>query len=194
MAWNKIVPKPIEDRFLPKLILGVAGGHWLWTGSHSTAGYARLAGVGAGAKPLYAHRVAYELFIGPIPDAMQIDHLCRVRGCVNPHHLEPVTSAENGRRGLRGVLTTHCPRGHEYNAENTYRYGNSRQCKTCKKGSVQAKARVVAEARGPRLPKTYCPSGHPYSEGNTLRLKDGSRRCRICNSAHAKKWRDGRKP
>ncbi len=61
-----------------------------------------------------AHRVSYEFFVGPIPDGMQLDHLCRNRICVNPDHLEPVTNYENNRRGQGNMAKTHCPRGHAY--------------------------------------------------------------------------------
>lgn len=74
------------------------GGCWLWTGPTDRDGYARQVGwYGALARP---HRLIYEVLVGPIPDGLQIDHLCRVKRCVNPEHLEPVTTQENTRRGL----------------------------------------------------------------------------------------------
>lgn len=80
------------------------------------------------------HRIAYELLVGPIPDGLQLDHLCRVRNCVNPDHLEPVTGQENMRRGYFGTKT-HCPNGHAYDEANTYIFSNTRgrhrQCRTC---------------------------------------------------------------
>lgn len=71
-------------------------GCWLWTGTISASGYGRLKRQG---RDIFAHRFAYELLVGPIPEGLVIDHLCRTRSCVNPDHLEPVTHAENLRRG-----------------------------------------------------------------------------------------------
>ena len=69
--------------------------------------------------------------VGPIPEGLVIDHLCRVRDCVNPAHLDVVTTGENTRRGLRGVLTTHCPKGHAYDELNTFIHHGSRDCRAC---------------------------------------------------------------
>ncbi len=82
-----------------------------------------------------SHRVVYEALVGPIPEGLVLDHLCRVLNCVNPNHLEPVTHQENVRRGVGPTAVnsqkTHCPQNHEYTKENTY-YGNgSRYCKIC---------------------------------------------------------------
>jgi hypothetical protein len=104
---------------------------WLWTGSRTGAGYGNLAIQG---KPFYAHRLAYELTRGPIPDGLVIDHLCRVRHCVNPAHLDLVTGRENTRRGLRhyGVRTV-CKAGHDItDPANVYvQPDGRRRCRVC---------------------------------------------------------------
>lgn len=83
--------RPLRDRFCVKVRQG-DNGCWEWAGAHAANGYAQI---GHHRRVLYAHRVAYELFVGPIPPGLHIDHLCRNRGCVRPTHLEPVTQAEN---------------------------------------------------------------------------------------------------
>lgn len=105
---------------------------WLWQASLLHNGYAQFNTRG----PSHlAHRWSYEHFIGLIPQGFVLDHLCRVRHCVNPHHLEAVTQRENLLRGDgfigRQARQTHCVHGHEYTPENTIRDGNKRRCHTC---------------------------------------------------------------
>lgn len=82
-----------------------------------------------------AHRVAYELLVGPVPDGLQLDHLCRNKICVNPSHLEPVTSKVNVLRGTGltaiNARKTHCSRGHFYDSGNTYVHQDKRYCREC---------------------------------------------------------------
>ena len=107
---------------------------WLWTSTIDTIGYGRFNLRGGYS---YAHRWAYEFCVGKIPSHLQIDHLCRIRHCVNPGHLEAVTVGQNVLRGV-GITAaqarqTHCKRGHEFNEENTYvKPQGGRVCRTCK--------------------------------------------------------------
>ena len=105
---------------------------WIWTAALDQDGYGKCRRDGV----KRAHRVAYEELVGPIPAGLHLDHLCRVRECVNPEHLQPVTNLLNLMRGQTfaaiNAAKTHCPKGHEYTPENTQRKANgSRICRTC---------------------------------------------------------------
>jgi hypothetical protein len=102
---------------------------WIWTASVDNGGYGKF---GVSGRVLGAHRVAYELLVGPVPEGLELDHLCRERACINPTHLEPVTRAENHRRGY-WVQRTHCVNGHPFDEANTYiRADNGwRVCRSC---------------------------------------------------------------
>lgn len=110
---------------------------WLFAGYKNSLGYGQIfTYVGRESSYQYAHRVSYENLVGDIPEGLVIDHLCRVRHCINPDHLEAVTARVNTLRG-EGVLVntrkTHCPRGHEYTQENVQKFGsnNGRRCRQC---------------------------------------------------------------
>lgn len=127
--------KPFVDRFWAKVDRGADDACWLWTGCITSRGYGQIRNETD--RRVVAHRVAYELLVGPIPEGLTLDHLCRTRACVNPAHLDPVTMRENILRGEAPAASharqTHCKRGHEFTEANTYRRRDhhGRQCRAC---------------------------------------------------------------
>lgn len=119
----------LSERYIPE----PNSGCFLWLGSTDEKGYALInikSPKGSWATTR-AHRLAYEATQGLIPAGLVLDHKCRVRCCVNPAHLEPVTNAENIRRGLAGINSStkdHCPKGHPYSGTNAR---GQRICSTC---------------------------------------------------------------
>lgn len=110
---------------------------WEWTGARIPEGYGQLF---CGGRVVGAHRIAYEMFAGSISAGLELDHLCRNPGCVNPDHLEPVTHAENLRRSdsCSGINSrkTHCVNGHLLSGPNLYvRPDGRRECRTCARAS-----------------------------------------------------------
>lgn len=134
------VLRPALDRFAEKIALtdtgciewiaGTAGeGYgYFYAGRTTTDETGRV----------YAHRWSYEYHVGAIPSGLQIDHLCRNKACVNPDHLEAVSSEENLRRSDGNAKKTHCPAGHPYAGDNVYSPPvGGRQCRACKKRSLR---------------------------------------------------------
>lgn len=125
------------DRFM-RYVEKAPGGCWLWTGHTDANGYGRFKAPDG--RSVGAYRWAYETLVGGVPDGLHLDHLCRVRRCVNPAHLEPVTCRVNMMRGetfqAANARKTHCPQGHEYTPENTMWITNKpgykgRRCRIC---------------------------------------------------------------
>lgn len=130
-----VVPKPTPiERFHSKIEVDPESGCWLWTAGINKWGYSKFKVDG---RTRAGHRWSYEEFVGPIPEGLQIDHLCRVRRCVNPEHLEAVTCRENILRGetfqAENAAKTHCPKGHPYEDGNILWYKGTRSCRICKR-------------------------------------------------------------
>ena len=132
---------------------------WPWTANRKPSGYGQFRLCG---RTHRSHRVGYEIQVGPIPDGLVIDHLCRNRACQNAKHLEPVTIGENIRRGDTGKGSnpqagkTHCPQGHPYSGDNliirTGKY-RGRRCRAC---SIEQHAyRAIIAARLRREAREY---------------------------------------
>jgi hypothetical protein len=123
--------RPIRDRIHSRSVID-DNGCWRWMGALDTHGYGQLR---VDYVLVGAHRASYEAFVGPIPAGLVIDHLCRVRDCVNPGHMEPVTNLVNILRGegfsARNARKTHCKRNHPLSADNVYPNHPGRACITC---------------------------------------------------------------
>lgn len=108
----------VKKRLLEKVSIDNFTGCWNWTGSIHRIGYGVMRYGPRDLGNRSAHIISYQLFVGEPPSGKDLDHLCRNRKCVNPHHLEPVSHMENMNRGGNSIKT-HCKRGHEYNDSNT---------------------------------------------------------------------------
>lgn len=132
--------RPFREKLLDGFIVADRGHDsscWIWSGSIGHKGYGFLSVKG---RTTLVHRLMYAEKIGPIPDGLHIDHLCRVRACVNPAHLEAVTVSENNRRAAVGrimPLRSHCKRGHPLKGEK-----GKRHCKACGKQREDKRVRV----------------------------------------------------
>ncbi len=135
--WSKCIPEPNS-------------GCWLWIANANQNGYGRVSmskgtkGRGGKTTMLCAHRLAYEVFVGKVPAGMELDHKCRNRSCCNPAHVEPVTHAENVKRGVSphaaNARKTHCAKGHEFTLDNIIRVStrpSARHCRKCQQERVR---------------------------------------------------------
>ena len=149
-----------------------------------------------------AHRYSYLTFRGPIPLTLTVDHLCHVRCCVNPDHLDVCTRAENARRGNQNINKTHCIHGHALSGKNLYFHKPSgqRKCMACirdwkrRKRAEQPKKKSGRPKDGRKYgmavenaAKTHCIRGHPFTPENTYRQWAGGRGCRICRHDYDQK-------
>ena len=161
MALFAVADDPVAARHFRRVLV-TEDGCWQWTGAVMKGGYGNLV-IG----PMWwrAHRWFYTILVGPIPDGLEVDHLCFNGLCVNPLHLEAVTAQENSVRAAQRI--THCPSGHAYTPENTRwetprngrRPGRSRHCRTCHRQRESLRywarrerfARTNLERKQPRL-------------------------------------------
>jgi len=203
---------PVAERLAKHSIPEPNTGCVLWTASLTKYGYGQI-GIGRDMKR--AHRVAYELAKGPIPQGLEIDHLCRVRSCINPDHLEAVTKRENILRGYGThaihARATHCPKGHPLIEGNLYRAPGLKrgrgQCLTCQRKPPelcetpeQRKARNStmsnrrwAKWRDARRGMTHCKNGHELTEANIYVGPTGTQWCRQCRRDYMRAFKARRR-
>jgi len=178
--WSKAdIPKEIK--------LGISKKCWIWKDKSNAHGYGVFRVHG---KQIPAARVAVILAGLKLKPKEVPDHLCRVRNCVNPFHLEVVTPKINALRGIgptaQNAKKTHCPRGHAFATDGFVNSKGSRECRTCLRFRRGWKGNSDAALR------THCPRGHKYTPSNTY-LYRGSRGCRTCiRLRHF--WKEGREP
>lgn len=146
---------PVVDRILGRVTV-TPFGCWEFTGA-TTNGYGVVGLGGRSAGTAQCHRVMYRELVGPVPEGLDLDHLCRNHLCCNPEHLEPVTRRENVRRGRRrpgyALAETHCKRGHEFVPENTKTNSSTggRICRACNRatGYLGQRRRLQGESYSP---------------------------------------------
>lgn len=142
---TKIVVRDTGQTFVP-------GPCWVWTGALNSRGYGC---VGVQGKSQLTHRVTHELLIGPIPEDLQIDHVCRYKPCCNPEHIEPVTPTENMQR-RPDINKDYCVNGHELTTDNLVikarpdglKIRNCRICKVQAQRDFRAKAKLTGLSEG----------------------------------------------
>lgn len=138
MRFSDPILDELPDRVRSKIQVDEAG-CWVWTASMYNGGYGRIR---FEKKDYVAHRLVYELLVSQIPAGLQLDHLCRVRTCVNPAHLEPVTCRENLMRGethaAANAAKTHCVHGHALEGDNLVMRRGYRTCRRCARDATDA--------------------------------------------------------
>ncbi len=136
----------LPDRIFDKIHFEPNTGCWLWMAAKTSSGYGNT---WVNGRNRLAHRYVYEFLVGPIPNGLVLDHLCRVRACCNPQHLHTVTQRTNALENSVGVtarnaVATHCAHGHPFDERNTYHHHGRRCCRRCNMESVYAYKRKMA--------------------------------------------------
>lgn len=201
----ELLDERLPPRFWEKVRLIPITGCWRWIASLTSGGYGQIAFNG---RHYVAHRLAYEAAHGLIDDGVVLDHLCCLRECVNPAHLEPVTQATNAQRGLAGRRTnvekTHCPKGHPYSGDNLIVESRpaagggvrtNRRCRECARllalDRDYRRRRAAGMREGRRGPppgvKTHCVHGHVLDAANTV-MYGGRRSCRECRRLRCRRY------
>lgn len=187
---DEVIEKVLGPRQRSKAVIS-PNGCILGPANHNL-GYCRTLVKG---KWVGAHRVAYELFVGPIPDGMELDHVCRVRNCINPAHLEAVTHEENINRKPKDRSTYQrrghmkdrgeCIEGHNLDVVGVNTQGYCRECARISRRAADARraGKTVPYKQDPN----YCKRGHEYTPENTYWPPNGrGRQCRKCRYIHVK--------
>lgn len=163
MKHQQELPQYIQD----KITFSPEPGCWAWRGRIEKVGYGRVKYCG---RPRSTHKLIYELLVGPVPDGLQLDHLCRNRNCCNPQHLEPVTARENTIRGVGpsaiNYKKTHCSQGHSLEGENLV-------VKTKKSGTPERVCRICRNETARRGRRNFSPEQiFRVKEREKLRVRD----------------------
>ncbi len=182
----------LVERFNSKIDKQGPNGCWLWMASLNGYGYGQFyVPTGGRYKHLSAHRVVYELSVGPIPKGRHVHHTCHNRPCVNPGHLTIIEPNIHGQMHSAEANTadrkprTHCQNGHEFTEQNTrYDQGGGRHCRTCEE--ARKKNRPTGFVTKPKSTRLYCVHGHMVAGSNVYVREDskyteGRRECRRCS-------------
>ena len=177
-----MLPKQLKER-----ITQSPDGCWEWDGAHHVSGYAMVKREG---RTEVVHRVVWEALRGPIPEGLQLDHLCRNRGCCNPDHLELVTQWLNLLRGNSpsavNARKTRCPRGHAYDMMTR---SGGRGCSKCNKAMRRRRYLLNRTSTRPLHKTGKCQEGHAVSGDNVYEAPDGRRSCRKCRTERGRRYR-----
>lgn len=181
------VRRPVIERILAKITIDPETGCWLWPGHFTPAGYGGIIVGSRGEGTLrngLVHREVYVHYHGPIPKGLHTDHLCRVRHCCNPDHLEIVTPRENTLRGLTpaaaNAAKTHCPAGHPYEGDNLRVADGRRHCRACARHKMWMRNyRRRGEPRQPKPCGTFAASQRHLLRGEAM-----CEPCRVARSEH----------
>lgn len=155
-----------REKFNQSYTIDSLTGCWLWHRRLTRNGYGEISHGKLRTNAL-AHRLSYQLHKGPIPEGLDLDHLCRVRHCVNPSHLEPVSRRVNTLRGInppaKNAMKTHCSKGHPFDLFNTlYRYNGRRYCRTCECPSGNHSPRKLTPEKVTQIRELYATGNYTH--------------------------------